>query len=490
MTLPWWARAATTAAFAVVVALPVLPACSSDPEPTAGTFCDRAKSSGEKCTEPTDCDGTFAGGSCASLEKVVSAATLNAARDCLESGVCGPASCLSRAQKSAQPTAAHKQLAANFCTFCAPNLENCEASFYSRTGKMPGRLVLPYSEEIVKAVDDECTGTEGCQASFTTCAAEVLARAVGEKVDETLASCVVVGFTQDEGEGKGPGGGAQVATCTPENCQGCCREDKCEEGKGTDACGAGASACQICAGAQQCIAGKCKEPCGPNNCKGCCDGDTCVDGDAKDKCGEGGGACKGCAGDLVCSNHTCIDGSCQATCVNGCCSAAGCQPGTAANACGTGGEACVDCGFGRTCKSGACALDPTSLWDVYISFAVIPEKSRSNLPWDTAGGAPDPYMKTFSSEGASVHSGETSVQNDSTVPFWAETPMTGIKASELLNKFSIEVWDSDVDFDDYIGGCTVPLSAAIFDGSLQDYTCQAPTSGVPVKFYYRINPHP
>lgn len=231
MTSAWWARAAATAAFAVVVALPVLPACSSDPDPSAGTYCDRAKSSASTCKEPTDCDGALAAASCASLEKVVSAATLNAARDCLESGVCGPASCLSRAQKSAAPTPAHKTLAASFCQFCAPNVDNCEATFYARTGKLPGRLVLPYSEEIVKAVDDACTGTDGCQASFTSCATDVLAQAVGERVDETLASCVVTGFTQDEGEGKGPGGGAQVATCTAANCKGCCREDKCEEGK-------------------------------------------------------------------------------------------------------------------------------------------------------------------------------------------------------------------------------------------------------------------
>lgn len=488
--MPWWARAATLAAVAVVAILPALPGCSSDPAPAAGSFCDVARSSGDRCKDPTECDGTLAAASCSSLAKVVSESTLTAAKDCLESGVCGPASCLSRAQKSAAPSAAHKTLAANFCAFCAPNVEDCEARFYARTGKLPGRLVLPYADDVVKAVDDECTGTEGCQAKFATCAADVLARVVGEVVDEPLASCVVSGFTQDEGEGKGPGGGAQVATCTPDNCDGCCREDKCEEGTTTSACGANAAACQICGGAQECIAGKCKEPCGPNNCPGCCDGDTCVEGEVKSACGAGGGACTACAGDFVCSNHTCIDGSCQATCVNGCCSAAGCQPGTAASACGIGGEACVDCGFGRACKVGACVIDPNALWDVYISFAVLPETNKSGAAWDPLNGAPDAYMNVFSSEGSSVHSGVTTVQTDSTLPFWAETPLVGVKASELLANFSIDVWDEDYDFDDYVGGCKVPLSAAIFDGSLQSYTCPESATGVSVKFYYRINPHP
>jgi hypothetical protein len=89
-----------------------------------------------------------------------------------------------------------------------------------------------------------------------------------------------------------------------------------------------------------------------------------------------------------------------------------------------------------------------------------------------------------------VHSGTTTVQTDSTVPFWAETPMTSVKSSELLNNFSIEIWDDDYDFDDFVGGCKVPLSASTFDGSLQDYTCPATTTGVSVQFYYRINPHP
>jgi hypothetical protein len=485
-----WARAASAT---FVAAFVVVSGCKSDPEPTTGgDYCGTAKTVSEsgKCKEPTDCDGTFASEACGTLGKVVSEATLAAARDCLESGVCGPAACLARAQKNVAPTKAHKTLAANFCTFCAPNIEDCESQFFSKTGRLPGRIVLPYSDDVVKAVDDECTGSEGCQAQFSQCVTEVVTRLAEERLDPGAASCVVAGFTQDEGEGKGPGGGAQVATCTAANCQGCCREDKCEEGKSNDTCGAGAAACEICAGVQQCIAGKCKEPCGPNNCKGCCDGDTCVDGNTTDKCAEGGVACTGCTGGLVCSNHQCIDGSCQATCINGCCSATGCQPGTAATACGIGGEACVDCGVGRKCQSAACVIDPNALWDVYISFAVIPDKNKSNAAWDPLEGAPDCYLSTYSSEGSSVHSGTTTVQTDSTVPFWAETPMTSVKSSELLANFSIEIWDDDYDFDDFIGGCKVPLSASTFDGSLQDYTCPATASGVSVKFYYRINPHP
>lgn len=465
-------------------------ACSSSPEPSRVSFCELAKTEGESCGEPALCDETFAGPACASLSDIISPSTLSAAKDCLESGVCGAASCLSRAKKNAEPSEAHKKLAESFCRSCAPQVAGCESQFYSRGSKLPGLLLLPYADDVVAEVGAACTGTEGCQALFATCASELVAREVGARVEEAIASCVLAGFSGDDGESRGPGGGAQVATCTAANCTGCCREDRCEDGSTLDACGTGAVACQTCTGLQACTAGACKEPCGPDNCAGCCDGDTCLDGTANAACGSGGGACSPCAGKLICSKQKCIDGSCQATCINGCCSAAGCQTGNSAKACGKGGEACADCGVGRTCKSGACVLDTTSLWDVYISSGSVPSTNKSNSSWDVFGGAPDPYLKAFSSEGASVHSGQTQVKKDSTVPSWSETPLSGVKASELLSNFSIEIWDSDVDFDDFMGGCKVTLATSSFDGALRTASCAATSTGVAVKAFYRIKPHP
>lgn len=465
-------------------------ACSSSSDGDApATYCDAASKANEgACKDAAECDLAI-GGACADLAKVLSASTLAQAQGCLESGVCGVASCLSRAQKGAQPTDAHKTLAANFCQFCAPTVTDCEAQFYQRSGKLPGVLVLPYSADVAKAVDDACTGTDGCQANFRTCATNAIGQALADALDGDVADCVVSGFTKDEGEQTGPDGKPQVATCTAENCDGCCRDDKCEDGTTPSACGSGAAACEICAGGQKCTDGKCKEPCSPNSCAGCCDGDTCLPGNTKDKCGEDGAACTACDGTFVCSKHTCIDGSCQATCTDGCCSGSTCEPGTTASACGAGGEACVDCGFGRKCTSGACVIDPNALWDFYVSFAVLPDKNKNGSAWDPLGGAPDPYLLAYSSLAASSHSGSTSTQHDTTVPFWAETPLKGVAASELLNDLSFELWDADPDFDDYVGGCTIPLTAAVFDGSLQTHVCAATASGVEVTLYYRINPH-
>lgn len=484
-------RACATYALALLVAvLLAVAGCSSSPAAAGGgDFCAAAKASSAKCTEPTSCD-TQLGTDCASLDKVLSPTSVAAAKDCLESGICGVASCVSRSKKSSVPTAAHKTLADDFCQFCAPNLQDCAANFYKRGSKSAGLVVLPYSAEIAKAVDDECTGTDGCQAKFSTCAREVIARVAAEKVDATTADCVVEGLGKDESETLlGPNGKPQAVTCTPANCNGCCRDDKCETGNTSVACGVGAKACETCSPSSKCTSGVCKEPCGPNTCEGCCSGDTCVPGTATAACGEKGAACTKCGGSFICSNHTCVDGSCQATCTNGCCSATGCQPGNKASACGTGGEGCIDCGVGRTCSAAACQLDRTSLWDVYISFAVVPDKNKAGQSWDPFNGPPDPYLKVFTSEGTSIHSGQTSVAMNTTFPFWAETPVKGVKASELLANTSIEIWDSDIDFDDYIGGCKLALKPAIFDGSLQNQVCPATTTGVSVKVYFRINPH-
>lgn len=480
------ARASALAAVGMIVGV----ACTSDPEPGPPSFCGAARAASATCKEPTDCDRALTTG-CASLDKALSPAALTAAQDCLESGICGPASCLGRAQRAGAPSKEHRELAASYCTFCAPDVEDCEDRFYARKSKLPGALVLPYSGAVAAAVNEDCTADrDGCRSGFATCAAETVARVVAETLEPGLADCVVGAIRHEEGGATGPGGGPVVATCTPANCDGCCRDDKCESGTIEASCGEGAAACETCSGAQRCTAGRCKEPCGPNTCQGCCDGDTCLPGNATEKCGGEGGACGSCADEgasFVCSNQTCIDGSCRATCVNGCCTAAGCQPGNAASACGTGGEACIDCGYGRTCSAAkTCAIDPNALWDFYVSFAVIPDKNASGGSWDVLGGAPDPYLIAYSSLGASSHTGQTTVQTDTTVPFWAEVPLKGIRAAELLNNLSFELWDDDYDFDDFIGGCKIPLTPAVFDGSLQTHVCPATTSTVSVELWFRI----
>ena len=485
--------------FALLVALPAalvvvplaLGGCSAPAASLPPDFCTDARSSNLACKEPSDCDAQL-GNNCSALPKALSSATLSVAQDCLQSGVCGVASCVSRAAKNTTPTAAHKKLADDFCTFCAPNLPDCVETFYKRGSRSAGVSVLPYAEGVVQAIDDRCTGQAGCQAKFQACASGVIGdQLAAGGLDADTLSCVVQGFSKDEGDPLlGPDGKPQVVTCTPANCAGCCRDDKCEKGDTTAGCGAAAGACETCPATAKCTAGQCKEPCGNDTCSGCCDGDTCRDGAANARCGMMGEACTTCAPTSNCSNHSCVDGSCLATCATGCCTTAGCQPGTAAIACGTGGEGCVNCGVGRLCTAGSCALDTTSLWDFYAAFAVVPQKNKNGTSWHVLNGLPDPYLLVFTSQGAVSHSGATTTKFKTTVPFWQETPLKALKASELLGNTSIEIWDYHaLGFDSFMGGCKLPVTAAVFNGSLQSVVCPATASGVSVKAYYRINPH-
>ena len=426
------------------------------------------------------------------LEKVVSASTLTSAHDCLESGVCGVQSCFSRAVSNTRPTPAHAQLAKDFCAACAPGVASCASQFYAKKSDLPGALVLPFSESIAKAVGESCTtDRESCRSQFASCANETITRLTGEAVDPELAACVTGSLRRDDGNGSGLGGGPTVTTCTPANCTGCCRNDTCEDGKTGDSCGLGAASCQTCSGAQTCTDGSCKEPCGPTNCDGCCNGDVCTSRQETKLCGGGVEGCEDCTkrgASYICSGKQCIDASCQVTCTNGCCTNAGCQDGKTAAACGTGGEGCVRCGTGRTCNATtrSCALDPNGTWNFVVNVAFIPAANKGGGAWDPFSGPPDPYLKAFSSQGASTHTGQTLTLTDTLSPTWAVAVLTNVKASELMNNLSFELWDSDLDFDDFIGGCQVPLTAANFDGGLYTRVCGATSSNVEVRLLFRL----
>lgn len=491
---------ASWAACAVFVGCVVV-ACSSDP-PASGakSYCDVTKAAAAKCTAPEACDTTF-GAQCGAIDKAISPTAAAAARDCLESGVCGPSRCLTRSVKSAKPTPAHTDLAAKYCSTCAPDVADCPAQFYQAKSKLPGVLVLPYSAAVATAVANACTTDAGaCRANFATCANDTISATLGGLVAADLASCITAAFTSDDSSSSSSGGpvstsgGPQIQTCTADNCKGCCREDRCLEGDQEEACGRSGGACQTCSTVQTCTTeGQCHEPCGPNNCKGCCDGDNCIPGDSTDKCGGGGLACTKCNAenpDLECTDQKCVDKSCKATCLSGCCTATGCQPGTTAQACGTNAGACVACGYGKQCSNHACSLDTASLWDLVIVGADIPEKKPNGSDWDPFYGAPDPYVKVFSSLGATSHAGQTAYQTDNVHPAYGETPLKGISASELMSNLSFEIWDDDVDFDDQVGGCKIGISAATFGGVLQQVTC-SPTPSLPaVTLRFKLVPHP
>lgn len=489
-------RAAQLGAAAFFCLVAAVGGCSSS-ESTgteASTFCGASRAAVSSCaSSTTDCDTTLTN-QCGKLDAVLNRTLLESSRDCLESGICGASSCLTRGQSTMRALTAHTTLANDYCSSCAPGNTGCAAQFYARRGNAPGAVVLPYSESVAAAVDQACTRSTDCAATFATCAADTIATTVAQGLSADVASCTAAAFQRDgEDPGNSPDGGPTAALCTAANCDGCCRNDVCEKGDTVEGCGVGAVACATCSGAQSCTAGACREPCGPDNCPGCCSADgVCLDGTADATCGQAGEACAKCSdkgSSYRCSDQQqCVDTSCAATCLTGCCDTTGCRPGTAASGCGNGGKACVNCGAGNACNptSRTCFLDPDSTWDVVIVSASLPDTNMSGGSWDSFSGLPDPYVIVYS--GGST--AQTPVLNDTTSPTWNATTLKGIKASQLKSSFSFNVWDSDygfgVDPDDSMGGCTIAIGDADFGNKLRSKTCAATASQKQLSIIFKI----
>ena len=182
--------------------------------------------------------------------------------------------------------------------------------------------------------------------------------AFGKKCDATTRTC----------QGGGP------TSCSPTNCNGCCKNNTCQVGNTNGVCGKGGAACVDCASSGKTCdssSGSCKgstPTCGPSNCNGCCKSNTCQAGNTNGVCGKSGAACVDCASSgKTCDSSlgSCKGGgpSCGPTTCAGCCKGGSCFSGNTASACGKNAVTCVDCSSsGKTCDSstGACKSNPTT----------------------------------------------------------------------------------------------------------------------------------
>lgn len=481
------ARQGLAATLSVGLVALVAAACSAEEiveKTPVDAFCEAMGGVAAKCQG--GCEDTLRR-DCGGVAENLTQAAMQRATDCFLSGRCADV-CLSKALVDLPRTSAKDAIRDAYCGTCAKGQSDCQASFFSPQTPSsqggPGAPLLPYADTASSRVVAECASVEGCQLGFSACALDATKRGM-QRLSSESAECLVRGLFEEGETKRAPDGGAIVVTCTPGNCPGCCRDDLCLAGTGKDACGKGGGTCETCSGTATCEASACKVPCGPDTCAGCCAGNTCVEGNEKAACGKAGLACTACGSSFVCSEGSCVDTSCKATCA-GCCAGSTCLGGTSGSACGKAGNACVDCGKGRTCSATGCALDTNALFDVVLQSAVVPVLNKQGAAWDPFGGLPDPYGKAFSSLGAASHSGTTRLLTDTAAPQWAETILRDVPARELLNSFSLELWDDDYDSDDVIGGCAVRLDAAMFDGSLRTARCAATPSGVELQVTFRL----
>jgi hypothetical protein len=247
------------------------------------TLCGAASAWGGKCADArTACDDKIVG-SCNALSSVINPTLLEGARECVASAACdsAPVSCLATSIAKAAPRDAHKKLAKAYCSRCTlmPG-DGCDALFLSREGasKALASLALPLSDALAKEVEDKCTSTPGCQATFLVCAQGVVAKTLAEQLDADGASCVMKGLFE-EAASKG-GDGADSTTPKPPDPS--CKPATCADlgkscGQHDDGCG----------GKIDC--GACPTNCVPKTCQQL--GKTC--GTWDDGCG-GTASCGAC----------------------------------------------------------------------------------------------------------------------------------------------------------------------------------------------------
>ena len=155
---------------------------------------------------------------------------------------------------------------------------------------------------------------------------------------------------------------------------------------------------------------------------------------------------------------------------DGCCLANECYAGTEDSACGSNGVACTACDANFLCLAGECEVDPSSYWDVVALDGEV-FYAPDDGTWDDWDGLPDLYAEfsTYYDENTGYGLVEvTSTVDDAMHAYWDETVLSSISAQDLLDEgMSVELWDSDLAFDDSIGSCGFLIGSDAFSGEPQ-----------------------
>ena len=197
-------------------------------------------------------------------------------------------------------------------------------------------------------------------------------------------SCVGECAGKCKGENDGCG-----KPCPINQCHGCCKNNKCQKGDQTKACGSINEFCEDCTYTHECKDGACEnnkcvkkpKPAGFKCaggvcrdgacCKGCWGDNMCKGGTNTDYCGTLGSGCGTCSTANTCETASCTTGTCvkqwrpfgwgcpsgkclHGSCCTGCISSNTCHGGTGHGNCGKGGGPCQACWWNQNCNNGVC----------------------------------------------------------------------------------------------------------------------------------------
>lgn len=143
-----------------------------------------------QCAQASACDEALLA-DCDAMLGIVNDEVVAAMASCVGGGQ-SPVGCLVGAAAEATPRESHLSFAAQFCSECALGVPGCEEAFFSDTSDIEvGLAVLPFGDDVVTQLRDECATGLGCAASFSSCAQEVLAQ---QTIPAATIECVLGGL--------------------------------------------------------------------------------------------------------------------------------------------------------------------------------------------------------------------------------------------------------------------------------------------------------
>jgi hypothetical protein len=130
----------------------------------------------------SECDLALAA-DCADIVGLLQDSYVDAIAACLSDDE-SPAECFFEATLALQPTDAHHELVSSYCDQCLFGVDGCEDAFYFGEKEQLGLgiVALPFNDEVVRQIEEECTSDLTCSVDLPSCAEEiVLERLIPEK---------------------------------------------------------------------------------------------------------------------------------------------------------------------------------------------------------------------------------------------------------------------------------------------------------------------
>lgn len=124
------------------------------------------------------------------------------------------------------------------------------------------------------------------------------------------------------------------------------------------------------------------------------------------------------------------------------------------------------------------------LWDLHLIGAVVPATTPAGLAWDLGDRsvtAPDVYVRVTLPGASTANTATTHVVHDNHAPEFNKMLFEARPPADFAEGIHLEVFDSDVFFNDEIGTCTLPATADPFCNADLALPCTAAGLSVSIR---------